>query len=92
MRRWVNGNHVGAWSASGQPQRELSYHAFDYWRRFVLKQDMPQAAFIQVEALPPPAPECGAAIEVQLASGTRLVRPDTRALHELAQLLRLLEA
>jgi len=38
---WID--HVAAWSASGQTQRAyceaqgLRYHAFDYWRRFVLK-------------------------------------------------------
>ena len=93
---WIE--HVAAWSASGQTQRaycaqrELSYHAFDYWRRFVLKQAAPpQAAFIPVEALPPtPAPSLSGTIEVRLASGAHLMWPDTRALTELAQLLRLL--
>ena len=93
---WID--HIAAWSASGQTQRAycaaqgLRYHAFDYWRRFVLKQDTPpQAAFIPVVAAPPmPAPGCGGAIELRLASGACLVWPDTRALHELAQLLRLL--
>jgi len=92
---WID--HVAAWPGSGQTQRaycaqhELSYHAFDYWRRFVLKQDAPPVAFIPVvAATPTPAPDCGGAIELRLASGARLVWPDTRALHELAQLLRLL--
>lgn len=42
---WVD--HVAAWSTSEQTQRVygvaqgLRYHAFDYWRRFVLRQDAP---------------------------------------------------
>jgi len=40
---WID--HVAAWMAIVQTQRAycaaqgLSYHAFDYWRRFVLRQD-----------------------------------------------------
>ena len=98
---WID--HVAAWSASGQTQRAycavqgVSYHAFDYWRRFVLRQDLPStpqqsstppATFIPVVALAPPAPDCaapdcGSVIEVRLAG---------RALSDLAQLLRLLAA
>ena len=104
-------DHVAAWSASGQTQRAycavqgVSYHAFDYWRRFVLRQDgpaappqmTPPATFIPVVALAPPAPacaapDCGSVIEVRLAGGARLVWPDGRALSDLAQLLRLLAA
>ena len=42
---WVD--HVAAWSTSEQTQRVygaaqgLRYHSFDYWRRFVLRQDAP---------------------------------------------------
>lgn len=107
---WID--HVAAWSASGQTQRgyceahALSYHAFDYWRRFVLKQGAPltppqsltpPAAFIPVVALAPFAPDCaatdcGGVIEVRLVGGAHLVWPGGRALTELAQLLRLLAA
>ena len=101
---WID--HVAAWSASGQTQRAycaaqgLRYHAFDYWRRFVLKRNAPltppqasapSAAFIPVVAAAPSAPDCGV-IEVRLAGGVHLVWPDGRALSELAQLLRLLAA
>lgn len=101
---WID--HVAAWSASGQTQRAyctvkgLRYHAFDYWRRFVLKQDAsstpPQdvptpAAFIPVVAARPmPSPGCGDVIEVRIKGGASLVWPDGRALSELAQLLHLL--
>ena len=96
---WID--HVAAWVASGQTQRAycvaraLSYHAFDYWRRFVLKQDAPStlpATFIPVVALAPPAPACSGVIEVRLVGGARLVWTDGRALSELAQLLHLLAA
>lgn len=96
---WID--HIAAWTASGQTQRAycaaqgLRYHAFDYWRRFVLRQDAPlspSAAFIPVVAAPPPAPDCGGVIEVRLAGGACLVWPDGRALSELVQLLRLLAA
>ncbi len=39
---WID--HIAAWTADGQSQRAycaaqgLRYHAFDYWRRFVLRQ------------------------------------------------------
>ena len=100
---WID--HVAAWSGSGQTQRAycaaqgLSYHAFDYWRRFVLKQNAPStppqsstppAAFIPVVAHT--APACGGVIEVRLVGGASLVWPDGRALSELVQLLRLLAA
>ena len=70
---WID--HIAAWTASGQTQRAycavqgVSYHAFDYWRRFVLRQDgpstpqqssTPPATFIPVVALAPPAPACAA--------------------------------
>jgi hypothetical protein len=103
---WVD--HVAAWAASGQTQRAyceaqgLRYFAFDYWRRFVLKQDAcstlpqssaPPAAFIPlVAARPMPSPDCGGVIEVRLVGGARLLWPDGRALTELAQLLHLLAA
>ena len=104
---WID--HVAAWSASGQTQRAycavqgVSYHAFDYWRRFVLRQDGPAAAqqsstppatFIPVVALAPAcaSPDCGSVIEVRLVGGARLVWPDGRALSDLTQLLRLLAA
>lgn len=102
---WID--HVAAWSASGQTERAycavqgLSYHAFDYWRRFVLKQNAPlpppqsltpPPAFIPVVAAPPPAPDCGGVIEVRLVGGAHLVWPDGRTLAELAQLLHLLAA
>lgn len=101
---WID--HVAAWSASDQTQRAycaaqgLRYHAFDYWRRFVLRQSAsmtsqsltPPAAFIPVVALAPSAPDCGSVIEVRLVGGTSLVWPDGRALAELAELLRLLAA
>ena len=109
-QEWID--HVAAWSASGQTQRAycavqgVSYHAFDYWRRFVLRQDVPStpqqsstppSTFIPVVALAPPAPacaapDCGSVIEVRLAGGARLVWPGGRALSDLAQLLRLLAA
>lgn len=94
---WID--HVAAWSGSGQTQRAycaargLSYHAFDYWRRFVLKQDAsltPPAAFIPVVAHT--APACGGVIEVRLIGGASLLWPDGRALTDLAQLLHLLAA
>ncbi len=102
---WID--HVAAWATSGQTQRAycaaqgLRYFAFDYWRRFVLKQDAssapPQnvptpAAFIPLVAAASPAPDCGKAIEIRLIGGACLVWPDGRALSELAQLLRLLAA
>lgn len=101
---WID--HIAAWTVSGQTQRAycaahaLSYHAFDYWRRFVLRQSAsmtsqsstPPAAFIPVVALAPSSPGCGSVIEVRLIGGTSLVWPDGRALTELAQLLRLLAA
>lgn len=102
---WVD--HIAAWSASGQSQRAycaergLRYHAFDYWRRFVLRQDAPvtppqpstlPAAFIPVVALAPSSPDCGNVIEVRLVGGAQFVWPDGRALSELAQLLHLLAA
>ena len=107
---WVD--HVAAWAASGQTQRAyceaqgLRYFAFDYWRRFVLKQDAsstppqnvpPPTAFIPVVALAPSATDCastdcGGVIEVRLVGGARLLWPDRRALAELAQLLHLLAA
>lgn len=96
---WID--HVAAWAASGQTQRAycdaqgLRYFAFDYWRRFVLKQNAPStppAAFIPVVAASSPAPGCGGVIEVRLVGGAHLVWPDGRALSELAQLLRLLAA
>ena len=99
---WID--HIAAWTASGQSQRAycaaqgLRYHAFDYWRRFVLRQSAsmtsqsstPPAAFIPVVAAPPPAPGYGGVIEVRLVGGAHLVWPDGRALTELAQLLHLL--
>ena len=100
---WID--HVAAWSGSVQTQRAycaaqgLSYHAFDYWRRFVLKQDAsltplrsltPPAAFIPVVAHT--APACGGVIEVRLIGGASLLWPDGRALTDLAQLLHLLAA
>ena len=94
---WID--HVAAWAASGQTQRAycdaqgLRYFAFDYWRRFVLKQDAsstPPAAFIPLVAAVPSAPGCGAVIEVRLAGGASLLWPDGRALSELAKLLHLL--
>lgn len=101
---WID--HVAAWSASGQTQRAyceaqgLRYFAFDYWRRYVRKQDVSSipsqnvptpAAFIPLVAAPPTSsPGCGGVIEVRLTGGARLVWPDGRALAELAQLLRLL--
>lgn len=102
---WVD--HVAAWAASGQAQRAyceaqgLRYFAFDYWRRFVLKQDAsstpPQssaspAAFIPLVAASVPAANGGGVIEVRLVGGARLLWPDGRALTELAQLLHLLAA
>lgn len=101
---WID--HIAAWTASGQSQRAycvaqgLRYHAFDYWRRFVLRQSAsmtsqsstPPAAFIPVVAAASLAPSCGGVIEVRLVGGTSLVWPDGRALTELAQLLRLLAA
>ena len=102
---WLD--HVAAWTASGQTQRAycdaqgLRYFAFDYWRRFVRKQDASSipltnvptpAAFIPVVASAPSAPGCGGVIEVRLAGGACLVWPHGRALSELAQLLRLLAA
>ena len=102
---WID--HIAAWTASGQTQRAycaaqgLSYHAFDYWRRFVLKQDasstppqnMPTpAAFIPIVAASVPAANGGGVIEVRVAGGASLVWPGERALSELAQLLRLLAA
>lgn len=97
---WVD--HVAAWSASGQSQRAycaaqgLRYHAFDYWRRFVLRQNaslipqrsVPPATFIPVVAASSPASDCGGVIEVRLVGGA----PDGRALTDLAQLLHLLAA
>lgn len=92
---WID--HVAAWAASGQTQRAyceaqgLRYFAFDYWRRFVRKQNAPStppAVFIPVVAAVPSAPGCG--IEVRIKGGASLVWPDGRALSELAQLLRLL--
>ena len=89
--------HVTAWQSSGQTQREycarrrISYHAFDYWRRFVIKrQSPPQSAFIPIVAAHACVPESGGAIEVRLPSGASLVWPNTRALSELAQRLRAL--
>ena len=101
---WIN--HIAAWTASRQSQRAycdaqgLRYHAFDYWRRFVLRQSTcmasqsstQPAAFIPVVVAAAPAPGCGGVIEVRLAGGTSLVWPDGRALTELAELLRLLSA
>lgn len=102
---WID--HIAAWTVSGQPQRAycaaqgLRYHAFDYWRRFVLKQNVPltppqssapPAAFIPLVAAASSAPGCGGAIEVRLAGGASLVWPHGRTLSELAQLLRLLAA
>jgi hypothetical protein len=107
---WID--HVAAWAASGQTQRAyceaqgLRYHAFDYWRRFVLKhrvlkQDAPStppqnvptpAAFIPIVAASVPAANVGGVIEVRLAGGACLVWPHGRDLTELAQLLRLLAA
>ena len=102
---WID--HVAAWSGSVQTQRAycaaqgLSYHAFDYWRRFVLKQDAsltppqsltPPAAFIPVVARAHAVPDCGGVIEVRLIGGTSLLWPDGRALTDLAQLLHLLAA
>ena len=109
---WID--HIATWSASGQTQRGyceargLRYHAFDYWRRFVLQQEQdvpltppqpstPPAAFIPVVAAAPSSPacaspDCGGVIEVRLVGGAHLVWPDGRALAELAQLLHLLAA
>jgi hypothetical protein len=103
---WVE--HIAAWVASGQTQRaycdaqELRYFAFDYWRRFVLKQNAlltppqsstPPAVFIPlVAARPVSSPDCSSVIEVRLIGGARLLWPDGRALTELAQLLHLLAA
>ncbi len=97
---WID--HIAAWAASGQTQRAyceaqgLRYFAFDYWRRFVLKQNAPStpspAAFIPLVAAAPSAPDCGKAIEVRLTGGARLVWPDGRPLTELARLLHLLAA
>lgn len=102
---WID--HVAAWAASGQTQRAyceaqgLRSFAFDYWRRFVLKQDAsstpPQnvptpAAFIPIVAASVPAANGGGVIEVRLVGGACLVWPDGRALSELAQLLHLLAA
>lgn len=101
---WID--HIAAWTASGQSQRAycaaqgLRYHAFDYWRRFVLRQSAsmtsqslpPPAAFIPVVALAPSSPDCGNVIEVRLVGGACLVWPDGRALADLAQLLHLLAA
>lgn len=100
---WID--HVAAWAASGQTQRAyceaqgLRYFAFDYWRRFVRKQNAPSippqnvpAAFIPLVAASVPAPDGGGAIEVRLAGGACLVWPDGRALTDLAQLLCLLAA
>lgn len=96
---WID--HVAAWTASGQTQRAycdaqgLRYFAFDYWRRFVLKQNAPStppAAFIPLVATSSPVPGCGGVIEVRIKGGASLVWPDGRALSELAQLLRLLAA
>lgn len=91
---WID--HVAAWTASGQTQRgycEAQDHAFDYWRRFVLKQNAPStppAAFIPIVAASSPASRCGGLVEVRLAGGAHLVWPDGRALSELARLLHLL--
>lgn len=101
---WID--HIAAWTASGQTQRAycaaqgLSYHAFDYWRRFVLKQDAsstpprsstPPAAFIPVVAHAAPARHTDV-IEVRLVGGASLLWPNGRALTDLAQLLHLLAA
>lgn len=87
------GLRAGRRSGRIATRRDLRYFAFDYWRRFVLKQDAsstPPAAFIPLVAAVPSAPGCGAVIEVRLAGGASLLWPDGRALSELAKLLHLL--